>query len=231
MADPIRKELTPSILTADYGHLADELKMLEDGGVKWLHLDVMDGMFVPNITFGMPLIRDLRKISSLFFDVHLMIEEPERYIEAFADAGSDLITVHIEAVKDAKAAIDRIHAAGKWAGLSLRPGTDLQTVIPYLPELEMLLVMSVEPGFGGQSYIPASTDRIRALDAIRKKEGLSFHIGVDGGINPKTIETALAAGADNPIGGSCVFSGTREEKRAKLCAIQEIMRKWNGGEA
>ena len=230
MPERIRKELTPSILTADYGHLADELAMLEEGGVKWLHLDVMDGRFVPNISFGMPVIRDLRKISGLFFDTHLMIVEPERYVEEFAAAGSDLITVHIEAVKDAKAAIDRIHACGKQAGFAIKPGTDLSAVIPYLPDLEMLLVMSVEPGFGGQSYIPASTDRIRALDAIRKKEGLSFHIGVDGGINLKTIETVLEAGADNPIGGSCVFSGTREEKREKLAAIQKIMRKWDGEE-
>ncbi len=217
------REYAPSILTADYAAMGEELELLKRHGIKWLHLDVMDGVFVPNISFGFAMIKSLRETSDLFFDVHLMIVEPERYIERFADSGADLITFHVEATKDPKAVIDQIHACGKKAGISLRPGTDLSKIRPFLSDLDLVLVMSVEPGFGGQSFIPEMQDRIRELCAIREEEGLNYLIEVDGGIHDGNAAEVFDTGADILIAGSCVFKGSLAEHEERLIRMLSLI--------
>lgn len=199
--------LAPSILAADFYRLGEQIKEIEEAGIRYLHLDVMDGNYVPNISFGIPVISSIRKYSKLVFDTHLMIDEPIRYIEAFRNAGSDIITVHAEACSDLPATLKKIREAGLKAGVSIKPGTGLDVIKDVLKLVDMVLVMSVEPGFGGQQFIPGSLDKIRDLKMQRDKAGLSFDIEVDGGITAKNVKNVLEAGANVIVSGSALFAG------------------------
>ena len=203
--------IAPSILSADFSHLAEELEDIEKAGADMVHLDVMDGHFVPNITFGMPVIANLRQRSALEFDVHLMIEEPIRYIEAFKKAGADLITVHAEACKDVEATLEAIEKAEVLAGLSIRPGTPFSSITEYLPHCDVLLIMTVEPGKGGQALIPETLDKVREARKYIEENKLFTRIEVDGGINPETAKAAVDAGAQILVAGSSVFCTTNRK--------------------
>lgn len=197
--------LAPSLLAADFTKLGEQIKETERCGAQFLHIDVMDGIFVPSISFGMPLIESIRPITKQFFDVHLMIVEPERYIQEFVDCGADGITFHLEATKDPQKVIDRIHKAGAKAGVSIKPGTPLEEVYPYLSKVEMVLIMSVEPGFGGQSFLPEAFGRIRKIREYLDRHQLAARLEVDGGIGKKNVREVMAAGADVFVAGSAVF--------------------------
>ncbi|MDD6061737.1 MAG: ribulose-phosphate 3-epimerase [Oscillospiraceae bacterium] len=197
--------IAPSVLACDFSVLGAEAARMQDCGAEMLHLDVMDGMFVPNISFGAPVIRAIRDKSRAQFDVHLMICDPLRYIDDFRAAGADSITFHIEAAEAPKKVIDAIHAAGCRAAVSVKPGTPVETVYPFLQDLEMVLVMTVEPGFGGQAFLPQMCQKIAALRKECTERGLSTDIQVDGGINASTVREAAAAGANVFVAGSAVF--------------------------
>jgi len=198
--------VAPSILTADFARLGEQVREAEAAGVDWIHLDVMDGRFVPNLTFGPLVVEAIRKVTKLPLDVHLMIVEPERYLADFARAGADWITVHFEATPHVHRAVQQIRELGKKAGLALNPGTPLEALLPLLPELDLALLMSVNPGFGGQKYIPASTDRIRRLSALRQQLNPACLIEVDGGIKPENVAEVFRAGADVVVAGSALFN-------------------------
>ncbi|HPT74646.1 MAG TPA: ribulose-phosphate 3-epimerase [Methanomassiliicoccaceae archaeon] len=198
-------KIAPSILSADFSRLGEEVGRLETEGADWVHVDVMDGVFVPNITIGPAVVKAIRPCTSLPFDVHLMITSPERYIEQFADAGADYITVHVEATEDVKGAIDRIHSLGKKAGLSLNPETPFTAVEPYLEHIDLLLVMTVRPGFGGQSFMPVGLPKIAAARERFDAIGSSAELAVDGGINRDTGRECIDAGASVLAAGSALF--------------------------
>lgn len=197
--------LAPSLLAADFTKLGEQIRETERCGAQYLHIDVMDGIFVPSISFGMPLIESIRSCTKQFFDVHLMIVEPERYIKEFADCGADGITFHLEAAKNPQQVIDLIHSVGLQAGISIKPGTPLEEVYPYLSKVEMVLIMSVEPGFGGQSFLPEAYERIRKIREYLTEHQLTTHLEVDGGIGKKNVREVMAAGADVLVAGSAVF--------------------------
>lgn len=197
--------LAPSLLAADFTKLGEQIKETERCGAQFLHIDVMDGIFVPSISFGMPLIESIRPATKQFFDVHLMIVEPERYIREFVDCGADGITFHLEATKNPQKVIDRIHNAGAKAGISIKPGTPLEEVYPYLSKADMVLIMSVEPGFGGQSFLPEAYGRIRKIREYLDRHQLAARLEVDGGIGKKNIREVMAAGANVFVAGSAVF--------------------------
>lgn len=207
--------IAPSLLAADFGRLADEVARIEGGGAEILHLDVMDGHFVPNISFGIPVIEKLRARSRLFFDTHLMIMDPARYAEAFVKAGSDHLTFHIEVTSSPGAIADQIHALGASAGISLNPGTPVAAIREALPAMDMVLVMSVWPGFGGQKFIPSSLEKLAELRPLLRPDQ---RLEIDGGIGPDTIAAVAAAGADTFVAGSAVF-GTPDPAAAvrELC--------------
>jgi len=197
--------VSPSMLSADFSKLGEELIRVEKSSADWAHLDVMDGMFVPNITFGPPIIKAMRKHSKITFDAHLMIEDPIRYIDAFADAGCDMITVHCEADGDIHGAIAKIRAKGLKAGISINPETEVTALEEFLPEVDLVLVMTVHPGFGGQSFISDCVPKISWVKEWAKKNGREILVSVDGGINEKTANICLDAGADILVAGSYLF--------------------------
>lgn len=197
--------LSPSILSADFGRLGEQIKEVEHAGAQYLHIDVMDGLFVPSISYGMPVIASIRKCSSIFFDVHLMIEKPERYLQEFADSGADLINFHLEATADAEGTIAKITELNKKVGITIKPGTPAEAVEPYLNKVDMVLVMTVEPGFGGQKLIPECLDKVTEIRRMADARGLHTDIEVDGGINADNVELALQAGANVIVAGSAVF--------------------------
>lgn len=209
-------EIAPSILSADFANLGDNIKVVEKAGIKYLHIDVMDGKFVPSISFGMPLIRSIRKTTDMIFDVHLMIEEPERYIAEFAECGADIITVHAEACVHLDRVITQIKECGCKAAVALNPATSLQTIEYVLDKLDMVLVMSVNPGFGGQKYIPYATDKIKKLKSMIVSRNLNTIIEVDGGVNAGNVREIAEAGVDIAVMGSAVFNGSIEENIAKV---------------
>jgi len=200
-----RVKIAPSLLSAHFGRLYEEVERLEKADADYIHFDVMDGAFVPNLTFGPMVVRDCRAATRLVFDVHLMIDRPDRYLDEFLRAGADLVTVHVESPCDIGATLMRIRAAGKRAGVTLRPGTPLDALAPYYDLVDLVLVMSVEPGFGGQSFMPESVDRIGSIAAEREKRGLDFEIQVDGGIDDRTAPLVVAAGARVLVAGSYLF--------------------------
>ena len=198
-------EISPSILAADFAHLGEEVAAAERGGARMLHVDVMDGHFVPNISLGVPIVKSLRNVTDLVLDCHLMVSNPERYLDPFIDAGARMVTVHQEACPHLGRAVSRIHELGAAAGVALNPATPLSTLEEILPELDLVLVMSVHPGFGGQSLIPASIEKISRLKAIRTQRGLGFRIQVDGGINTDNVATLSEAGCDILVAGTSIF--------------------------
>ena len=199
--------LSPSILAADFSKLGEQIHELDEAGAQYVHIDVMDGMFVPSISFGMPLMKSIRPCTDRIFDVHLMIEEPVRYIDDFAEAGADLITVHAEACKHLDRTIEAIKEKGLLAGVAINPATPLSAVEWVLPKVDMVLIMTVNPGFGGQKLIPYTLDKVRALRAMIEKADLKTDIEVDGGINLENVTEAMDAGANIIVAGSAVFRG------------------------
>jgi len=207
--------LAPSILSADFGRLAEEAARAERGGAGVLHVDVMDGHFVPNITLGPPVVRSLRKATSLPLDCHLMIEDADRYVDAFADAGANWISVHVEALPHLERTISHLKKRGLRAGVALNPATPLSSLEEILPELDYVLVMSVNPGFGGQSFIPASLDKVRRLARQIGDRGVKVQIEVDGGIDTSNVRSLVQAGAEIIVAGSAVFGQADPEAAAR----------------
>ena len=198
-------QISPSILAGDFSKLGSEIKKLEDGGADMIHVDVMDGHFVPNLTIGPPVIKSLRKYTTLPFDVHLMISPVHKYIKNFAEAGSDIITIHPEATKNIKESVDLVKSLGKKVGLSLNPDTQIKTIEKYLGDINLVLVMTVYPGFGGQKFISKILDKIKNLKKIKDEKNFNFEIEVDGGINFENNKLVIEAGANILVSGTTIF--------------------------
>lgn len=207
------------MLAADFGCLGKQLDILEKNDIEWLHVDVMDGMFVPSISFGMPVIASIRKQCRLFFDTHLMVTEPERYIEDFKKAGSDLLTVHVEACKDTAGTMKKIKSAGMKAGVTLNPETDVKRILPFVKDADLVLVMSVHPGFGGQKFIPETLEKARIIKEEIARTNPSCRLEMDGGINLSNLEEVLSAGVDTIVAGTAVFGGNIAENIVKFKGI------------
>lgn len=199
--------LAPSILSADFTILGQQIKETEAAGAQYLHFDVMDGIFVPSISFGLPVLKTIRKASNQVYDVHLMIEEPIRYIEQFAESGADIITFHVEAASDSREVIDKIRSCGKKVGLAIKPKTPVEEIEMYLEHIDMLLVMTVEPGFGGQKYMDDCTEKVRYARELITKAGLKVDVEIDGGVTRDNIQVPIEAGANVIVAGSAVFNG------------------------
>lgn len=215
-------ELSPSLLSADFTDLKSEIEVLDKNGVKYLHLDVMDGMFVPNISFGPMIIKQLRPLTNMVFDVHLMIEDPDRYVQNFKDAGAEILTVHYEACKHLHRTISYIKSLGMKAGVSLNPATNIEFLDYVLEDLDLVLIMSVNPGFGGQSFIPSAIDKIKNLKAKIRERNLNVIVEVDGGVKTTNVKDVIEAGADLIVSGSDVFA----DKENRIRAYKEIFKNY-----
>jgi ribulose-phosphate 3-epimerase len=219
-------QIAPSMLSADFNILGEQLKALEESGCKWLHIDVMDGMFVPSISFGMPVIKSIRKNSNMYFDVHMMVEDPGRYVSDMKECGAQMLTVHAEACKHLDRVLQQIKEAGMKSGVVLNPATPLSVLDYVLDKTDMVLLMSVNPGFGGQSYLPAITGKIKELRKKLDDAGYpDIYIEVDGGVNEKTINEVLEAGANILVAGSAVFKGNVSERFKLFDGIIDAYRK------
>ena len=209
-------QISPSILSADFSELGNEIKRLEEGGADYIHVDVMDGHFVPNLTIGPPVIKALKKNCSIKFDVHLMISPVHKYIEAYSEAGADIITIHPEATEDLKASISKIKELKKKVGISLNPETKVSVIKDYLSQIDLVLIMSVNPGFGGQKFMPEVLDKIKELKDIQKKQKLNFDIEIDGGINFENSKIAIKAGANILVSGTTVFKSNNGDIKKNI---------------
>ena len=207
------KEVLPSILSADMARLGEEIERVKAGGARIIHVDVMDGHFVPNITIGPPVVRSLRRATDLLLDVHLMIEDPDRHVADFIDAGADVVTVHQEVCTHLDRTLNLIRASGAEAGVSINPATPVETLTPVLEVVDMILIMSVNPGFGGQKFIPYTLGKLRQLDRERQERGLDFRLEVDGGITPDNVADVVRAGADWIVAGNAVFGAADPTQR------------------
>ena len=217
----MKKILAPSILAGDHSCLKDSLLTAEQDGRSWIHLDIMDGHFVPNLSFGPQTVADLRKHSGIFFDVHLMLDQPQNYIEPFAQAGADLISIHVEPEYDISEALYKIRSLGKKAGIVLNPDTPAEEVFPYLSDVELVLCMTVVPGFGGQSFIESVLSKVRALATLRGEKGGSFLIEVDGGVGPNHVDQCLEAGVDVFVAGTAYFSRDKNSREEFASSIEQ----------
>ena len=217
----MNKILAPSLLAGDHGNLRSSLMEVENDGREWIHLDLMDGHFVPNLSFGPQTVADLRPHSKLFFDVHLMLDRPDLYLDAFIDAGSELITIHLEPEYDHQSALDRIRAAGLKTGLAINPDTPVDLFFPYLDQVDLCLCMTVNPGFGGQSFKEYVLEKVGELSARRKSENQSFLIEVDGGVGPQHVEECLDAGVDVFVAGTSYYKSSPDERTKFARSIGE----------
>ena len=209
-------QISPSILSADFSQLGNEIKRLEEGGADMIHVDVMDGHFVPNLTIGPPVIKALRKQCSIKFDVHLMISPVHKYIEAYADAGADIITIHPEATENLEESISKIQSLNKKVGISLNPESKIDLITNYLEKIDLVLIMSVNPGFGGQKFMPEVLDKVKQLKEIKSKKNMNFDIEIDGGINFDNCQSAIDAGANILVSGTTVFKSNNGDIKKNI---------------
>jgi len=215
----MERVISPSMLSADFGHLDRDTHMIDESAAQWIHIDVMDGVFVPNISFGFPVMKAIRKASPKFMDVHLMIVEPEKYLKRFVEAGADLVTFHYEATEDPAGAVSIIKEVGAKAGISIKPATPVSVLEDLLPQLDLVLIMSVEPGFGGQSFIEGSWEKVRTLRRMIDSRGLPVLIEIDGGVSASNAGQLFEAGCDVLVAGSAVFGAT--DPKAEIIKMLE----------